>query len=183
VAEADRTARWLPCRVVPLDGSSTGRVVGPQGECQGAGWSPDGMWMYFSAIVTGARHIWRQRFPDGTPEQLTFGPAEESDFAVAPDGRSLIASVGTNESAIWIHDSRGERVVSPDGYASFPVLSADSRSVYYELRRGTAQSGNELWVTNLESGKSQPVVQGFSLDNRYDISSDTREVVFAARAP
>ena len=31
---------WLPCRVVPLDGSSTGRRLGPDGQCTSAAWSP-----------------------------------------------------------------------------------------------------------------------------------------------
>jgi Tol biopolymer transport system component len=69
----------LPCRVVPFDGSSTGHVVGPPAtECTSATWSPDGRWMYFSAVQNGESHLWRQRFPDGTPEQLTFGPNQES---------------------------------------------------------------------------------------------------------
>src|SRR5262249_42833569 len=42
---------WQPCRVIPLDGSSPGRQVGPPGQCTSAGWSPDGKWMYFGADV------------------------------------------------------------------------------------------------------------------------------------
>src|SRR5262249_34350118 len=33
---------WLPCRVIPLDGSSEGRQAGPKGKCTSAAWSPDG---------------------------------------------------------------------------------------------------------------------------------------------
>ena len=57
---------WQPCRVVPLDGSSAGRQVGPKGSCTSAAWSPDGKWMYFGVEVDGSHHLWRQRFPDGT---------------------------------------------------------------------------------------------------------------------
>jgi DNA-binding winged helix-turn-helix (wHTH) protein/Tol biopolymer transport system component len=182
LSEKSRTGAWLPCRIVPMDGSSTGRTVGPQGECRWASWSPDGRLMYFSAVVNGASHIWRQRFPDGMPEQLTFGPAEEMDVAVEPDGRSLISSVGINESAVWFHDARGDRPVSAEGYASFPVLSADNKLVYYKLRQAGSPALNELWMTDIESGKSRPVVQGLSLDNRYDLSIDGKEVLFAAAA-
>ena len=94
VVEMDRTAAWQPCRLVPFDASSTGRQVGPQGACLAAGWSPDGTWMYFSAQVEGSSHLWRQKFPNGAPEQITFGPTEEEGVAVAPDGRSLVTSVG-----------------------------------------------------------------------------------------
>jgi Tol biopolymer transport system component len=102
---------WLPCRLIPMDGSSPGRQVGPDGECTAAAWSPDGQWMYFGAAVGGQRHLWRQRFPNGESEQITFGAAEEEGVAVAPDGRSLITSVGVRESAVWIHDLKGERAI------------------------------------------------------------------------
>src|SRR5437764_13210146 len=69
---------WLPCRLVPFDGSSRGTSVGPApAQCTDAAWSPDGKWMYFTANASGGFHIWRQRFPDGKPEQVTFGITEE----------------------------------------------------------------------------------------------------------
>src|SRR4051794_9162343 len=73
---------WHPCRLVPLDGSSQGWEVGPKGECTSAAWSPDGRWMYFGVKVQGKHHLWRQRFMNGKPEQLTFGPTEEDGVAV-----------------------------------------------------------------------------------------------------
>ena len=63
----------------------------------------------------GSWHLWRQRLPDGTPEQITFGPTEEEGLAVAPDGRSLITSVGVRRSEIWIHDAGGDRAALPGG--------------------------------------------------------------------
>src|SRR5690349_8219566 len=96
---------WSPCRLIPLDGSSTGRLVGPDGQCTSAAWSPDGRWMYFAADVNGNRHLWRQRFPNGVPEQITLGATDVEGLAVLPDGSSLITSVGFRQSAVWIHDS------------------------------------------------------------------------------
>ena len=58
-----------PCRLVPFDGTSAGVEVGPPGTCTSAAWSPNGDWMYFSASIAGRSHIWRQRFPNGRPEQ------------------------------------------------------------------------------------------------------------------
>ena len=56
---------WLPCRMVPFDGSSAGHRVGPSpAQCTDAAWSPDGKWMYFAANTGGGYHIWRQRFPE-----------------------------------------------------------------------------------------------------------------------
>jgi DNA-binding winged helix-turn-helix (wHTH) protein/Tol biopolymer transport system component len=178
---------WLPCRIVPFDGSSAGRQVGPPGPCTSAGWSPDGKWMYFAAEVDGAHHLWRQRFPDGKPEQITFGPAEEEDIAVAPDGRSLITSVALRESAVRIHDSHGEYTVSPEGYApanylllTAPVFSQDGRYLYYLLSRRSDGSANEIWRTNLDTKTSEGIVRGFSI-LEFDISEEAGEVVFSSQ--
>ena len=97
--------------------------------------------MYFGARVGGSAHLWRQEFPDGTPEQITFGPTEEEGIALAPDGRSLITSVGTRRSAIWIHDAAGERAISSEGYALAPRLSRDGTRVFYLLARDLVSSG------------------------------------------
>ena len=97
-----------PCRLVPFDGSSAGRQVGPQGTCLSAAWSPDGRWMYFGAVVGGSSHLWRQRFPDGAPEQITFGPLEEEGIALAPDGRSH-RDIGRHASERRLDSRRGRR--------------------------------------------------------------------------
>jgi DNA-binding winged helix-turn-helix (wHTH) protein/Tol biopolymer transport system component len=178
---------WLPCRLVPWEGSSPGRQVGPPGPCTSAGWSPDGRWMYFGATMAGRRHLWRQRFPDGQPEQLTSGPEEEDGVAVAPDGRSLITSVFTRQSAVWMHDSKGDRAVSTAGYAPAPgdsdhplSLSVDGKRLYYLLRHDSPDSPPELWRFHMDSGRSEVALSGFSI-REYDISRDEKEVVFSTR--
>jgi DNA-binding winged helix-turn-helix (wHTH) protein/Tol biopolymer transport system component len=181
---------WQPCRLIPLDGSSAGRTVGPSGKCTSAAWSPDGKWMYFGAEVDGTHHLWRQHFPAGKPEQFTFGPSEEAGIAMMPDGRSLISSIGTHESAVWIHDYRGERAVSSEGHvASMPVppfpstrFSRNGKLLYYLLRHDSPAAASELWRTDLETGKAEAVFRGRSMAE-YDISSDGKEVVFSTNPP
>src|ERR1700745_868854 len=69
---------WLPCLIIPVYGSSKGEVGGPkEASCTYAAWSPDGRTMYFSADAGDGYHLWRQGFPRGKPEQMTFGPTEE----------------------------------------------------------------------------------------------------------
>src|SRR5207245_2288566 len=119
-------AVWQPCRLVPFDGSSAGKQVGPaRGLCTAAAWSPDGRWMYFAAEVDAEYHLWRQRFPDGLAEQITSGLNQEWSVAADPDGRSLIAAAGNSQSTVWYHDESGDRPVSVEGYAYRPLVSPD----------------------------------------------------------
>ncbi|HET8550146.1 MAG TPA: winged helix-turn-helix domain-containing protein [Bryobacteraceae bacterium] len=182
VIEMDHTAAWQRCRLLPLDGSSAGVAVGPPGQCTAAAWSPDGRWMYFTGRGASGDHVWRQPFGKTEAEQVTFGPTEEQGVAVAPDGRSLITSVGDQQSSVWIHDDRGDRPITSAGNASIPRFSTDGKHLYYVLRRGSAESGNELWMAQVDSGKSERLLAGFSIMS-YDISSDSKQAVFATARP
>jgi len=176
--EMDGTGDWQRCRLIPMEGGSQTRQVGPEGRCIAAGWSPDSKWMYFNAEVNGATHLWRQRFPDGAAEQITHGPGEEEGLAVAPDGKSLISSVGVRKGSVWMHDASGEHPVSSEGSASHPKMSADFKRVYYLLRKNAASS-NELWSADLASGRSNPFLAGVSMLD-FDISSDGHMVAFTS---
>jgi len=180
IVQMDRTGAWEPCRLVPLDGKSAGRQVGPDGGCTSASWSPDGRWMYFSSVVGGSQHLWRQAFPDGSPEQITFGATEEEGVAMAPDGRSLITSIGTSRSAVWIHDAAGERAISTEGYAYQGRLSRDGRRLFYLSRRDQRSSSAELRVADVASGASESVFPGQAVGD-FDLSPDGKAVVFSTR--
>ncbi len=181
VVEMDRTGAWEPCRLVPLDGKLPGREVGPDGGCTSVAWSPDGRWMYFSAVVGGSQHLWRQAFPDGSPEQITFGATEEEGLAMAPDGRSLITSIGTSRSAVWVHDPAGERAISTEGYAYRARLSRDGKRLFYLSRQNQRSSAAELRVANVATGASESVFPGQAVQD-FDLSPDGNAVVFSTRA-
>jgi hypothetical protein len=130
---------------------------------------------------TGSKgyHIWRQAFPDGVPQQLTASLGEEEGIAMAPDGRSLVTSVGTSERSIWVHDQEGEQQVSSQGYSSTPRLSSDGSRVFY---LGTANSsqrdrGGELWVLDLGTGQASKVLPGVAV-LYFSVSLDDERVVF-----
>ena len=182
VVEMDGQGKWTFCELISLNGAAPARPIGPPGQCTAAGWSPDGAWMYFIATVEGRSHLWRQRFPSGEPEQLTFGPSEEEGLAVEQNGRSVITSIGVRESAIWIHDGDGERSLSSEGEVvtdlSPPSFAADGETLYYLLRRPPAGSGPELWRMTVDSGKSEAVFPGISM-LAYNVSPDGKQVVYA----
>ena len=186
LAEMARYGNWDPCRVVPKDGSSSGFRVGPPGaDCNFAAWSPDGKWIYLTSKAGGLYHIWRQRFPDGQPQQVTSGPTEEEGIAMAPDGRSFITAVSLQSSSLWVHDAHGERQISVlEGNAGYPKFTRDGKKLCYRIVRavpwfGRFRDPGEVWVADLNSGISERVAPGFqALD--YDISPDGRHLVMEA---
>jgi DNA-binding winged helix-turn-helix (wHTH) protein/Tol biopolymer transport system component len=186
VVEMDGQGAFTLCKLVSLEGDSRARSVGPKGECTSGGWSPDGAWMYFIALVQGQRHLWRERFPYGQPQQLTFGPTEEHGLAVERDGHSIITSIGARVSAIWIHDASGERSMSSEGEIiaglTPPVFAADDKTLYYLLRHHPAGAEPELWSMSTDSGESAAVFPGVSM-SAFDISPDGKQVVYSTAAP
>ena len=180
-----------PCRVVPFDATSSGRIVGPgTGQCTHAAWSPDGRRMYFTSDASGSFQIWSQNFPDGKLEQLTFGPTQAEGLAMSPDGKSVITSIGLAQRSVWVADNGAERQASTEGNAHFPafgdglptsVFSPDGKKLYYLVQAGVQRgfAGGELWVADLVAGSTERLLPGIPI-NSYDISSDGQRVVFSS---
>jgi eukaryotic-like serine/threonine-protein kinase len=171
---------WLPCRLVPFDRSSSGNTVGPvPAQCTDAAWSPDGKWMYFTAMTANGVHLWRQRFPDGTPTQLTFGAVGEEGTHVAPDGGSFVTSIGTSQSTLWVRDAQGDRQITSEGNSFRPSISGDGKKLFYIVRSYGPRSWNQgaLWVVDLETGGRRRLLPDFQILH-YSISADGQRVVF-----
>jgi DNA-binding winged helix-turn-helix (wHTH) protein/Tol biopolymer transport system component len=183
---------WEPCRLAPFEPhgqaepmSGAGRPTGPSpGQCSSAAWSPDGKWVYFSVNTGDGYHIWRQRFPNGMPQQVTFGATEEQEIAFAPDARSFFTSAGIRQSTLWIHDARGERQITSEGYACLPRFSPDGKKLYFLLRSRANRRfvSGELWAADLETGQRERLLPEFLLED-YGISPDGTRIVFVAIAP
>jgi eukaryotic-like serine/threonine-protein kinase len=110
-----------------------------------------------SADPGGRSHIWRQRYPDGEPEQVTSGATTEEGIAMAPDGKSFITSVGAYDSSVWVHDENGDRQLTSEGEAYGPKLSDDGSKVYY-LKRYPNGVKVGVWQTDRTGGTEQQVV-------------------------
>jgi serine/threonine protein kinase len=189
IVEMDSQGNILPCRVVPFQGTNEVTLVGPADRtCLAGAWSPDGKWIYLTASseagavgrtswqVALSSHIWRQRFPGGQPEQLTFGPTSQEGIAMASDGKSLITSVGSEDSTVWMHDKDGEHQISSEGNAALPSFSADGNSLYFLMSNGQTR-GQELWIKDLKSGKVERVLPDYPMQN-YAVSQDGKQVAF-----
>ena len=183
VVEMDKSVAWVPCRLVPFSGGSQGKQVGPvPSACTEAAWSPDGRWMYFAANAGNGYHLWRQRFPDGVAEQLTFGATEEYGISAAPDGKSLVTSIGSQQGTVWVHAPEGDQQVSTEKFAYLPSLSRDGRTLYYLARKKLdAFLSGELWLSDLSSGHKEQLVPGISIA-RYSVSPDGKKVAFTRAA-
>jgi hypothetical protein len=136
--------------------------------------------MYFDTDAgSKGDHIWRQAFPDGVPQQLTASLGEEQGIAMAPDGGSLITSVGTLESSVWVHDQKGERQVSSQGFSYDARISSDGKKVFYLEAANSSQGyrGGEVWVSDLSTGQGSRVLPGIAVLS-FSVSPDDKQVVF-----
>jgi serine/threonine protein kinase/WD40 repeat protein len=193
IVEMNNQGSFGPCYVVPFLGGAERRAVGPpESVCTSGAWSPDGMWVYLTAKKGAKFHIWRQRFPDGPPEQVTSSTTEEEGIAMASDGNSFITSVGTHDSMSWIHDQNGEKAISSEGQSGRIValgsretrrrrttsFSSDGKRLYYLIANGQANV-SELWVREIATGKAERVLRGYAMDD-YSVSRDGKKVAFAS---
>lgn len=77
-------------------------------------WSPDGLWIYYRALIDGRVDVWRAAVDGSGAEPLTADPGNVRKFTISDDGRKLIYSVGATRERIMAaeqaeHD-RGIRV-------------------------------------------------------------------------
>jgi hypothetical protein len=114
---------------------------------------------------------------------------------MAPDGRSFITSVGIIHSSVWVHEARGDRQVSQEGDAHLggaagPLItggsprsyfSSDGKKLYYLVRPEAATDtySGELWVADLETGRTEPLLPG-AMMVQFDISNDGKRVAYSA---
>jgi hypothetical protein len=137
--------------------------------------------MYFSSNAGGGFHIWRQRHPDGVPEQVTPGPTEQEGIAITPDGKYLITSMGLQHANLWMQEAGGERQLTSEGFAMLPSMGLSGKRVFYLMRTGFARAyaSGELWSMNLATGEKQRALPGHVMAN-YSISADEQRVVFTS---
>jgi len=137
-------------------------------------------------VPCSAFHIWRQRFPNGTPEQVTSGPTEEEGIAMAPDGLSFVTSVGSRQSSVWVHKTSTTQQLSLEGFSFDPKITPDRKRLCYRILRGALPTSDpsELRMVDLNSGREEPLLPGFAVvgipRRTYDISPDGRQLVATA---
>jgi Tol biopolymer transport system component/predicted Ser/Thr protein kinase len=182
----DAQGKLTQCRAVPFDGSGKEALVGPpNASCTTGAWSPDGRWVYLSTDAGGKFHIWRQRFPNGEPEQVTNGPNQEEGITFAKDGKSLLTSVGTYDTTLWFQEGGSKRQTAEEGDSFAGTFTADGRQLFF-LKQTGPDARTELWKMELASGKGERVVPGYAVENgfnakNYSVTQDGQKVALVRR--
>jgi eukaryotic-like serine/threonine-protein kinase len=95
---------------------------------------------------------------------------------MAPDGKSLVTSVGSQDSTVWIHDKSGDHQIPFEGDAGSPSFSSDGTKLYFLVNNGQTH-GDELCLQDLSSGKIERLLPGYGMQG-YTVSFDGKEVAF-----
>jgi hypothetical protein len=167
IAEMD--GGWT-CRLASYDGRSSSTLIGPTpSQCTTAAWSPDGKWMYFSANTGNGYHIWRQRFPNGVPEQITFGASEEQGIAMRRMA-SLSLPQWEHGKVRYGHTMRAGsvRLLRKGSLISPPIISwsRDGRFLYLHHN-----DSNETWTVPLQPGQMLPPLPPKGVDRTEDFAA------------
>jgi eukaryotic-like serine/threonine-protein kinase len=175
----------LPCRVIPADGRDRGVIVGPpNSRCYNGAWTPDGTTVLLALNAGSGTHLWRQSFPNGQPEQITFGPSEEVGIAIDPSGTSLITSAGAGHDTVWVHDSGGDRLAISEGSPGNLQFSRDGTRLFFvdinASRRAEAVPMTEgtLRVYDVQQRRVDTLLGGRPI-MEYDVSPDGKLLLYA----
>ena len=134
VVEMDGNGEWDQCRLISLE-SLPAPTCGARRRLHRRRLVPRRRLDVFHCTVEGQSHLWRQRFPNGQAQQITFGPTEEDGLAVermatpsSPPWACMKAPYGSTMN-------KGERPVSSEGEIvsdlTPPTFTADDQSLYY----------------------------------------------------
>jgi Tol biopolymer transport system component len=174
----------FPCRVVPADGHDRGVIIGPpDSQCFSGVWSRDGQSVILSLYTSSGTHLWRQRFPKGEPEQLTFGPSEEAGVALDPDGGSIVTSAGANHDTVWLHANDGDRPIVSEGAPSLLRFSPDGARLLFldgnraSPRMGPSDAPGVLRAYDLQQRRVDTLLGGVQI-TEYDISRDGKLLAY-----
>src|SRR5215813_6231940 len=114
--------------------------------------TPDGRYILFTSVRSGAPQIWRMEIDGSNPVQLTnSGDAQMSD--ISPDGKwAFYTSAGIRKVPV----AGGEPVALPTRHsAGYPSISPDGKLIAYYYRE--KQPGAKLKIAVMPSSGGQPV--------------------------
>ena len=92
--------------------------------------------------------------------------------------------MGFESSAVWVHNRTGERQIAFPGLAFLPSSQRASRSLFspdgtklFFLGRSAPGDLAELWVADLNSGRTERLFPGLPVAENFDVSPDGKQIV------
>ena len=106
----------------------------------------------FLADRAGVSNVWAMN-PDGTNQrQVTAELSPVTDYAVAPDGRSLVVGDGA-QLVEQLVDGRDRRVLTDAGHLEFdPTYAPDGRTIAFGRADAETGAGLGIWLRGVAGG-------------------------------
>ncbi|WP_337244686.1 Atxe2 family lasso peptide isopeptidase [Luteimonas sp. gir] len=98
-----------------------------------ASWSPDGRWLYYTALLEGRIDVWRAAADGSLAERVTHDAADVRGYVLDADGRRLFYRVGATREAVadaeQLEYDRGIRIDGdvPIGQGLFRSINIEGR--------------------------------------------------------
>jgi len=152
-------------------------------------WSPSGEFIYFSSYRGGGINIWRAAISAdlshvGAPHQLTLGAGQDVEIAVSREAKRLAFSILRQNANIWKlpvipetgrADGTPEQVVTTTREDSRGAWSPDGKTIAFNSDRTGEMN---IWLLDLESGRSRQVTKGSGGDFQANWSPDGKRIAF-----
>ncbi len=123
-----RSGVWVSPNTDP---NAAKQILPANGEIRGIAWAPDGRIVYVSD-QSGDSEIWSMNADGSNAKQLTNDRVLKQQPVVSPDGRYVVYSASGLRRIFRIEIGGGAPVqLNPDGRASSPDISPDSKWVLY----------------------------------------------------
>jgi dipeptidyl aminopeptidase/acylaminoacyl peptidase len=187
-ANRGRTDVWL----ATTDGASVRQLTTHVENDQGAQWTADGAWLYFTSSRSGSQQVWRIRPSGGEAEQVTKLPADVNGYKLFPDGKRLIVAVEVWPTAKSIAESvkrDGERSKSKIKARAYDSLLfrhwdqwEDGKYSHLFVWTSPDAGGKADDARDLTPGQTSDSPTGpFGGMDEVSISPDGRAITFVAR--
>jgi Tol biopolymer transport system component len=115
---------------------------------------PNGRYIVFRSDRTGSFHLWREDLDGNNPKQLSDATNEfVSGLDVSPDGKWIVYSRIDRNGGLWkMPIDGGSPIRLSSGYADFPVVSPDGKSIAYFYGDPKARYGCKVAIMPFEGG-------------------------------
>jgi TolB protein len=166
--------------LMELETGATRVLVRGHGEhLGGSHWAPDGSVVYFQWEPHGGRDVYAVSPGGGEPQRVTNTSDDEFDFAVTPDGQSLVVvmktDVGNRLDLVDIRSGSRSTLLSTSGAVYGVDVSPDGRRIAYNSDEDGDQ---EIFVVDRAGHHKIQITDNGVPDHLAVWSPDGRRLIF-----